>query len=197
MRLTARLLLAAAVAVAVLVAFGAATVGTRVQAAERTATVDRLRAEAAVSARLWAATAAPRKPAAAADADVQLADSLAILLGRHVTFIDASGRVRGDSEARDDELRDSGATWLAGYARLPEVLAATRDTTGAAHVDASSATGASEYAAAARGTRGVVRVAAAGVDIRPLTDSLRRGVFLAGLVGLTVAGLGALLLARS
>ncbi len=205
MRLTARLLLAAAVTVAVLVALVAATVGTRARAAERTATLDRLRVEATVGARLWTAAAGPAGPtvrsagaaAAAAAADVRLADSLAILLGRHVTFIDASGRVRGDSEARDDELRDTTASWLAGYARLPEVAAAARDSTGAAHADASSATGAYEYAAAARAAHGVVRVASSGVDIRPLTDALRDGILTAGLVGLLTAALGALLLARS
>ena len=192
MRLTARLLLAAAVAVVALVTFAAATVGTRAREAERAATVDRLRIEAVVGARLWAAT----RPTTTNGAIV-LADSLAVLLGRHVTFIDTTGHVRGDSDARDDELRDSGATWLNSYARLPEVVAAARDSTGAPHADASSATGASEFAAAARGARGVVRVAASTTDTGPLTASLRRGIFLAGLFGLMTAGIGALWLARS
>lgn len=189
MRLPARLLLATAVTVAGLVAFGAAAVGTRADDAERTARVDQLRAEAALAARLWAA--------APARADVRFADSIATLLGRHVTLVDPGGRVRGDSDARDAELQDPGASWLAGYARLPEVAAAARDTTGAAHADASSATGASELAAAARGTRGVVRVAATGYVASPLAASLRRGVLLAGLVALLLAGGAALLVARS
>ena len=192
MRLTARLLLAAAVAVVALVTYAAATVGTRAQEAARTTTIDRLRTEAAVGARLWAA-AHP----STMDGTIGLADSLAILLGRHVTLIDPRGHVRGDSDARDEELRDSTTTWLNSYARLPEVAAAARDSTGAPHVDASSATGASEFAAAARGARGVVRVASATADTRPLTDSLRRGVLLAGLLGLVTAGVGAVLVARS
>ncbi len=191
MRLPARLLLGAAATVAALVAFGSVAVGARADAAERAATEAQLRAESELAVRLWAASPAR--------GDLRLADSLAVLLGRHVTLVDTAGRVRGDSEARDAELAhpdDPAASWLAGYARLPEVTAAARDSTGTAHVDASSATGSSEIAAAARGARGVARVAATPDRIRPLAASLRRAVLLAGLVALAAAVGWALVLAR-
>ncbi|MDQ6925484.1 MAG: HAMP domain-containing protein, partial [Candidatus Eremiobacteraeota bacterium] len=188
MRLPARLLLAVAFAVATLVALGSAMIGARANAAERAATLDRLGGEAILAARLWGAQRS--------SSDVVFTDSLAALLGRHVTLVDAGGQVRGDSDARSAELRDSATAWLAGYTRLPEVAAAAQDATGAAHTDASSATGARELAAAARGARGVVRVATPGIT-GALTGSLRRGLLLAGLVALLLGGGAALLAARS
>ncbi|GJG85162.1 hypothetical protein tb265_03430 [Gemmatimonadetes bacterium T265] len=194
MRLPTRLLLATTLTIAGFVAFGAAAVGTRADDAERAATYAGLRAEAALAARLWAAAPARGD---AQRADVRFADSVATLLGRHVTLVDPGGRVRGDSDARDADLRDPGASWLAGYQRLPEVAAAARDSTGSAHTALSSATGEDELAAAARGARGVVRVAATGYVASPLASALRRGVLLAGLAALLLGDGAALLVARS
>jgi signal transduction histidine kinase len=149
-RLTRRLLLYAAALVAVFLLFATAAVRGRAAGAARADTLARLRAEAALVARVWT----PAPDARGRDAG-PLADSLGALLGRHVTLVDAAGRVRGDTDARD-----LGAAWLAGYAALPEVRAAAADPRGAAHAATSSAAGAPELAAAARAAGGVVRVAA-------------------------------------
>ncbi len=185
MRLTRRLLLHAAALVAVLLLFASAAVRARAGDAARADTLARLRAEAGLAARAWAPAPHPA-PAA-------LADSLGALLGRHVTLVDAAGRVRGDSEARD-----LAAAWLARYAALPEVRAAAAGPLGAPHAATSSAAGAAELAAAARGPAGVVRVAApAAVAGAALADDLRRGLLLAGLAAFAAAAVGALLFARA
>jgi signal transduction histidine kinase len=114
------------------------------------------------------------------------------MLGRHVTLLDASGRVRGDTETRD-----LGASWLARYAALPEVRAAAADPARGAHAGTSSAAGATELAAAARGRAGVVRVAAPAAAGAALADHLQRGLLLAGLAGLGIAAVGVALFSRA
>jgi signal transduction histidine kinase len=186
-RLTRRLLLYAAALVAVFLLFATAAVRGRAAGAARADTLARLRAEAALVARVWT----PAPDARGRDAG-PLADSLGALLGRHVTLVDAAGRVRGDTDARD-----LGAAWLAGYAALPEVRAAAADPRGAAHAATSSAAGAPELAAAARAAGGVVRVAAPATAGAGLADDIGRGLLLAGLAAFAMATLGAVAFSRA
>ena len=170
MRLPARLLVAAATTTAALVAVGAAAVGARADDAARAAPRGRRRAAAALAARGWAAApAAGTAGTAGAEGDRRLADSLADILGRHVTLVDAAGRVRGDAGARPAQP---------------------------AAVDTAESRDAAELAAQARTGRGVVRVAAAAPD-DPLSVAFRRGVLLAAVAGVLAASGWALVLGRS
>ena len=182
MRLAQRLLLYSLVVVTVLTAFALTAVRERAGAGLRAAAAERVRAEAALAAGAWRPDAAP----------VPLADSLARLLGRHVTLLDPAGRVVGDSEARD-----LAQGWLAGYAALPEVAAARRDARGRAHGATSSAAGVAEIAAAARGPAGTVRVATPTTAGGAIVDDVRRGIVLAGGAALVLAAGVALLFARA
>lgn len=187
MRLAQRLLVYSLVVVGCLVLFVRGAVTARVGDGLARETTRLLRAEAALAARAWPAD----HPAPA-----RLADSLARTLGRHVTLVDARGRVVGDSETRDLAQR-----WLGAYAALPEVARARGDAPtipfGAAFDATSSAAGRPELAAAARGPAGVARVATPR-DVRPaLVDDVERGVLLAGLAALVAAAGGALLFGRA
>jgi signal transduction histidine kinase len=188
-RLTQRLLAYSVVVVATLVAFALVAVRQRTADAARAELASRVRAEAVLAARAWPTEVAAAARGAAVDA---FADSLARTLGRHVTLIDATGRVVGDSEERD--LTQA---WLRRYAELPEVRAAMRAAPFVAQAGTASAVGAPELAAAARGPAGVVRVAAAGAPAAALVADLQRGVLLAGGAALAVAAALALLFARS
>jgi two-component system phosphate regulon sensor histidine kinase PhoR len=182
MRLTQRLLLYALVVVTVLVAFTLVAVRERTTDGLRAETAGRVRAEASLAARAWTPGAAP----------VALADALGRELGRHVTLLDAGGRVIGDSETRD-----LAAEWLRAYATLPEVRAAAADAAGAAHGARSTAAGAVELAAAARGAAGVVRIATPLDAPSPIVGDVRRGVLVAGLAALILSAGLAVLFARA
>ncbi|HZF66759.1 MAG TPA: ATP-binding protein [Gemmatirosa sp.] len=187
MRLAQRLLVYTLIVVGCLVAFVLVAVRERTGEGLRAETGRRVRAEAALAARAW-------QPAEVAPA--RLADSLAAVLGRHVTLVDPAGRVVGDSETRD-----LGQGWLTRYATLPEVARARRDAPGAPHGAAqgatSSAVGVPEVAGAARGPAGIVRVAAARDAGHALVNEVQRGVLLAGLAALVIAAGGAVLFGRT
>jgi signal transduction histidine kinase len=180
MRLTQRLLLYALLVVSVLVAFTLVAVRERTVDGLQAATLERVRAEAALASALWRPGAAPGP----------LADSLARTLGRHVTLLDADGRVVGDSETRD-----LAAAWLAAYAALPEVIRARSAAGG--HAARSSAVGAAELAGAARGAAGVVRVAAPLETGATIVRDVRRGLLLTGLAALALSAALAVLFARA
>jgi signal transduction histidine kinase len=182
MRLTQRLLLYALLVVTVLVAFTLVAVRERTADGLRAETASRVRAEAALAARSWTVGTLP----------VPLADLLARELGRHVTLLDSTGRVVGDSESRDLT-----ASWLRAYAALPEVRRAADDPAGAPYGARSSAAGPAELAGAARGPAGVVRIAAP-LDARsPIVADVRRGVLVAGLAALVLSAGIAVLFARA
>jgi len=182
MRLAQRFFLYALVALGVLTVCAMIAVGERARAAGAADVQRQVASEATLLARAWHA----------GDAASTLADSIGRALERHITLLDARGRVVGDSQERD--LAQS---WLARYAALPEVVAASADAAGRAHAGTRDAVDAPEIAAAARGPNGVVRVAAPPDAATAAAALLQRGVLLAALVGAAVAAALAWLFART
>ena len=127
---------------------------------------------------------------AATDAD-SIADVAGALLGYRVTFIEASGRVAGDSEFDGASLRA-----LEDHDSRPEVLSARDSGTGTA-VRLSRSAGDREMYAAVRHPRGVVRVSIGTTRVEEIVSGAERDVLVAALLAFAGAVVLAWLFARS
>ncbi|HEX3159574.1 MAG TPA: ATP-binding protein [Gemmatimonadaceae bacterium] len=180
MRLAQRLLLASLLVIGLLVVF----VLLAVEHPLRAGLVGNARAELAREA-----GAVGARWRSGMDAD-SLADAAAVLLGRRVTLVTASGTVAGDSDLPRAEL----ARW-SGLAQLPEIVAAARDSIGWAPTTGEPVE-AEELRVAVRAGPGVVRVVA---DMRPMGEvfaAARRALLAAGAFAMAVAVVLALSFSR-
>ena len=124
------------------------------------------------------------------DAD-ELADEAGASLGRHVTLIDGSGRVLGDTEFDLPELAR-----LQNHAARPEVVAARRDRIGWTR-RVSETAGDEEIYVAVRAPLGISRIAMSSRALEDIIAAAQRDVVLAGALSLVVAIVFAMLFARA
>ena len=124
------------------------------------------------------------------DAD-ELADEAGASLGRHVTLIDGSGRVLGDTEFDLPELAR-----LQNHAARPEVVAARRDRFGWTR-RVSETAGDEEIYVAVRAPLGISRIAMSSRALEDIIAAAQRDVVLAGALSLVVAIVFAMLFARA
>jgi signal transduction histidine kinase len=171
MKLTARLLLGAALVVAVLLVVVLAVLDYRLRDEVQRGLRDELAREARLVGVQWTAGVAP-------DA---YADRAGGALGHRVTLIAVDGRVLGDSEFDDAALAA-----LENHATRPEVLAAMRDGWGVARRPSRSA-GDEELYVAVRTAAGVARVSVGTRDVEAIFARSRREVFTAGAIAMVVA----------
>ncbi|MGZ8414667.1 MAG: ATP-binding protein [Gemmatirosa sp.] len=171
MKLTSRLLLGAAVVVAVLLVVVLAVLDFRLRAEVQSGLREQLAREARLVGVQWTRAVAP-------DA---LADDAGAALGHRVTLIAPDGRVLGDSEFDDAAL-----VALENHAMRPEVVAAMRDGAGVAR-RASRSAGDEELYVAVRGPLGVARVSLSTRAVDAIFARSRREVFYAGGIAMVVA----------
>ena len=124
------------------------------------------------------------------DAD-ELADEAGASLGRHVTLIDGSGRVLGDTDFDLPELAR-----LQNHAARPEVVAARRDRIGWTR-RVSETAGDEEIYVAVRAPLGISRIAMSSRALEDIIAAAQRDVVLAGALSLVVAIVFAMLFARA
>ncbi len=177
MKLTARLLLGAAMVVAVLLLVVLAVLDYRLRTEVHRGLREQLTREARLVRVQWT-------PGAVPDA---LADAAGEALGHRVTLIAADGRVLGDSEFDDGALAA-----LENHATRPEVVQALRAGVGVAQRPSRSA-GDEELYVAVRAPDGVARVSVSTRDVDAVFARSRGEVFSAGAIAMVVAlGLAAL-----
>ena len=181
MRLAQRLLLGSLTLVGVLVVFVIAIASERLRGRLYRQTADELEREAQVVAARWTGDVSPDR----------LADSLGAILGRHVTLVDSSGTVRGDSDVEPAQL---GA--LENEGARPEMVAARATGVGRAQRPAAF-DGDEELYVAVRTPLGAARVAVGTRTVDEIVTGARRDVLVAGIASAAVALLFAWLFSRS
>lgn len=124
------------------------------------------------------------------DAD-KLADETGATMGRHVTLIDRSGRVIGDTDFDDPALSQ-----LPNLGARPEVAAARRDRIGWSR-RAGATAGEEELSVAVRVPLGISRVAVSTRAMEDIIAAVQRDVLLASALSLVVAVVFAMLFARA
>lgn len=153
-----------------------------------TLTVERVERDLDVLARTAAVRVAVVDDAALLD---EVADDLGAATGARVTLIAADGRVVGDSEIEHSALAD-----VDNHAKRPEVLETLREGRGVARRP--SSTIADELLYVARpaqiaGGHGVIRLAMPLVEVDRIRRTTRPMFFIAGLVFVVLAAIGAAL----
>ena len=181
MRLAQRLLLGSLLVIGVILVLVIALSERGLRDGMLRAMTDRMEADARLLGALW-------RPGVDADS---LADVSAGLLGFRVTLIDSSGTVLGDSQFDAPAL-----TRLENHAGRPEIVAA-REAQHGADLRVSPSVGDEELYVAVRAPLGFSRVAVSTAEVDRTIAAAGRSVFIAGMIGATVAILLALLFART
>ena len=181
MRLSQRLLLGSLLVVSVLVILVVAISNRRLDARLLAQAAERLARETRVVGSQWREGVDPDS----------LADAWAIAFDHHVTLIDTSGAVIGDSEFEAPALALLGDRH--GDEEIRTLLAAPPGT--AARVGVRTRDG--EAYAVERVPGGVVRVALSLASLEAITGGARGDVLIAGVIALAVAGLLAWLFSRA
>jgi signal transduction histidine kinase len=179
-RLAQRLLLGALFVVSILVAFIVLTSDRRLDDRLIAQAGRQLARETAVVGARWSRNT---------DAD-SLADAWSESLGHHVTLIDTTGRVVGDSEFESPAL-----ALLANQRTREDVAAGLAQAPGATALTGVAADDDETYAAL-RTPSGIVRVALPLRTLDAITRGAREDAVLAGLIGMILAGIVAYLFSR-
>jgi two-component system phosphate regulon sensor histidine kinase PhoR len=120
-----------------------------------------------------------------------LADQAGVATGHRITLIDSTGHVVGDSEFDGPALQA-----LENHATRPEVVAARQ--TGIGSIKRMSpSTGDEQLYVAVKARRGTARVSVTTRAVEEIFASARSGVLVAGLISFLLAGILAVLFARS
>ena len=181
MRLAQRLLLGSLLVIGVILVLVIALSERGLREGMLRAMTDRMEADARLLGALW-------RPDVDTDS---LADASAALLGFRVTLIDSSGTVIGDSQFDAPALGR-----LENHAGRPEIVAARQAQHGA-DLRVSPSVGDEELYVAVRSPLGFSRVAVSTAEVDRTIASAGRSVFIAGMIGATVAIVLALLFART
>jgi two-component system, OmpR family, phosphate regulon sensor histidine kinase PhoR len=120
-----------------------------------------------------------------------LADQAGAATGHRITLIDSTGHVVGDSEFDGPALQA-----LENHAARPEVVAARRTGVGSIR-RMSPSTGEERLYVAVKAPRGTARVSVTTRAVEDLFASARSGVLAAGFISFLLAGILAVLFARS
>jgi two-component system, OmpR family, phosphate regulon sensor histidine kinase PhoR len=120
-----------------------------------------------------------------------LADQAGAATGHRITLIDSTGHVVGDSEFDGPALQA-----LENHATRPEVIAARRTGLGSIR-RMSPSTGEEQLYVAVKAPRGTARVSVTTRAVEDIFASARSGVLVAGLISFLLAGILAVLFARS
>ena len=180
MTLTRRLLAASLLIIASLATAIVIIAAGRLQERLLNETIGYLAREARLIAAQWKSSV---------DADM-LADSTGALLGRRVTLVDDSGRVRGDSDFSGAALIE-----LENHGNRPEILEAHTSGTGTAQ-RASASAGDEELYVAVRAPLGIARVSISTSALRGTIRGAQRDVLVAAAVAMLVAIALSMLFAR-
>jgi two-component system phosphate regulon sensor histidine kinase PhoR len=124
------------------------------------------------------------------DAD-SLADQAGVATGHRITLIDSTGHVVGDSEFDGPALQT-----LENHATRPEVIAARQTGLGSIR-RMSPSTGEEQLYVAVKAPRGTARVSVPTRTVEEIFATARSGVLTAGLISFLLAGILAVLFARS
>jgi signal transduction histidine kinase len=120
-----------------------------------------------------------------------LADQAGVATGHRITLIDSSGHVVGDSEFDGPALQA-----LENHATRPEVIAARQTGLGSIR-RMSPSTGEEQLYVAVKAARGTARVSVTTKAVEEIFARARSGVLAAGLISFLLAGILAVLFARS
>jgi signal transduction histidine kinase len=120
-----------------------------------------------------------------------LADEAGIATGHRITLIDSTGHVVGDSEFDGPALQS-----LENHSTRPEVISARSSGVGSVR-RMSPSTGEEQLYVAVNAPRGIARVSVTTKTVEDLFARARSGVLAAGIISFLLAGVLALLFARS